>query len=312
MGPSLETAHHLVTALLNLAVAVLTGATLSHGWLARQPSRWADARRRPVRNLALGGVAVALAADAAWLWLESAEMAEVPVSAAGSAVWTMATSTHLGLAWCVGFAGLAVAAGFALIRGGHGPWLPMATLAALAVFWYTRSMTSHAASDGDFSVRLLADWVHLGLVSLWVGAVLVAGAVTLRATGDLTAADRRARAAYISSLSDSATVALAGIVATGLYATWRSIRGVGDLVGTAYGNTLVAKLLLVAVAVLLGGFNRVVVMPPWLTREAAGDAAPSALPQRFRRILWIEAAVLLAAVVVASWLVTTSPPGEQM
>jgi putative copper resistance protein D len=302
MGPSPETVHRLVTALLNLAVAVLTGASVARSWLDREPSPWADVRRRRLTNVALAAAVAALVADVAWLWLESAAMAEVPAFAAGSATWTMATSTHLGLAWCVGFAGLAVATACAFARAG---W---PTVAALAVFWYTRSMASHAAGDGDFSVRLLADSVHLGLTSLWVGAVIVAGGVVLRAAGDMSAADRRARTAYVTSLSDAATIALAGIAATGLYAAWRNVRGIGDLLGNPYGNTLMAKVLLVAVAALLGGFNRLVVMPPWL----ADGAERPALSARFARILWIEAAVLTGAVVVAAWLASTSPPGEAM
>jgi putative copper resistance protein D len=53
-------------------------------------------------------------------------------------------------------------------------------------------------------------------------------------------------------------------------------------------------------------------MPPWLANEAAGKAVPENLPARFRRILWIEALVLVAVVVLAAWLASTSPPGEQM
>ncbi len=312
MGTGPETAQHLVTALLNLAVAVLTGATVSRSWLGSDASGWAEARRRPVRGVAVAGAVVALVADLAWLWLESAAMAEVPVTAAADAAWSMVTSTHVGAAYCVGFAGLLVATAGAVSHGGRGAGPARATLAGLAVFWYTRSMVSHAASDGDFSVRLLADWVHLGLVSLWVGDVILAGCVVLRASADMTAADRRARATYVASLSRSATFALAGIVVTGIYAAWRSLGGLGGLVGNPYGNTLVAKLLLVGVAVLLGGFNRVVVMPPWLARESAGGAAAEAFPRRFKRILWIEAAILLAVVVLAAWLASTPPPGEQM
>lgn len=312
MGPGLENAQHLVTALLNLAVAALTGATVSRLWLGRDASSWAEIRRQPVRNVAIVGALVALAANVVWLWLESAAMAEVPVSEAGGAMWSMLTSTHLGFASCVGFGGLVVATAGAMARGGRGAGPVLLTLAGLAVFWYTRSMVSHAASDGDFSVRLLADWVHLGLISLWVGEVILSGGVMLRVTGDLTAADRRARAAYVASLSSSATFALAGIFVTGIYAAWRSLGGLGDLVGNPYGNTLVVKLLLVGVAALLGGFNRFIVMPPWLARESVGEAAPEAFPLRFKRILWIEALILLAVVVLAASLASTSPPGEQM
>jgi len=310
MDTGLETAQHLVTALLNLAVAVLTGATVSQSWLAGDASGWAAVRRAPVRGVAVAGATVALVAAVAWLWLEAAAMAEVPVTAAADATWTMITSTHAGVAYCVGFAGLLVAAAGTGFHGGRGAGPIRATLAGLAVFWYTRSMVSHASSDGDFSVRLLADWVHLGLVSLWVGDVILSGGVVLRRpSADMSTADRRARAAYVASLSRSATFALAGIVVTGVYAAWRSLGGPGGLVGNPYGNTLVAKLLLVGVAVLLGAINRFVVMPPWLARESAGVTVPAAFPLRFRRILWIEAAMLLAVVVLAAWLVSTPPPG---
>lgn len=312
MGPDLETAQHLVTALLNLAVAVLTGASVSRLWLARDASGWAALRRRPVRKAALAGAVVALVAAVVWLWLESAAMAEVPLTEAAGAVRSMLTSTHLGLACCIGIAALTVATAGALLRTERSAGPALLSLAGLAVFWYTRSMVSHAAGDGDVSVRLLADWIHLGLVSLWVGEVTVSGGVMLRRSDNVTPPDRRARAAFVASLSSSATFALVGIFVTGLYAAWRSLGGFGDLVGNPYGNALVVKLLLVGVAALLGGVNRFVVMPPWLARESAGEAAPAPAPLRFRRILWIETLVLLAVVVVAAWLTSAPPPGEQM
>lgn len=312
MGADLPTVQHLVTALLNLAVAVLTGASVSRLWLGRDASNWSQARRQPVRNAALAGIVVALIANVVNLWLESAAMAEVPLTEAGGATWSMLTSTHLGLAWSIGMAGLAVAAAGACIRVERGPGAALLTLAALAVFWYTRSMVSHSASDGDFSLRLLADWVHLGLISLWVGEVILSGTVMLRTTGSMNPADRRARAAYVASLSSSATFALTGIFVTGLYATWRALGGFDQLVGNPYGNTLSAKLLLVGLAAALGGFNRFIVMPPWLACESAGNAAPALLPARFRQIVWIEALILLAVIVLAAWLATTSPPGEHM
>ena len=310
MGGDLQTALHLCTALLNLAVAALTGACVARLWLGRAPSGWAAARRTPVRRAAIAGAALALAANLVLVWLESAAMAEVPLSQASAATWTMLRSTHLGLAWAIGMAALAVAAAGACLKPGPNPGPARLSLGALAVFWYTRSMVSHAASQGDFSLPLLADWLHQGLISLWVGEVLLAGAVMLKGNRDMASADRQARAAYVTSLSDSATFALAGIFVTGLYASWRDLGGLVNLLGNPYGNTLMAKLLLVGVAVALGGFNRFYVMPPWLARECAGEAAPALLPVRFQRVLWIEALVLVAVVAAAAWLASTSPPGE--
>ena len=312
MGLDLQTVQHLVTALLNLAIAVVTGASASRLWLGRDASSWAEERRPPVRKAAFAGAVVALFANVVLLWLESAAMAEVPVTEAAGATWSMLTSTHLGLAWSIGMLGLAMATVGTSLRGDRNQGPALLTLASLAVFWYTRSMVSHAASEGDFSLPVLADWIHLGLIGLWVGEVFLAGGVILRASENMAAADRRARAAYVASLSSSATFALTGIFATGLYASWRNLGGLENLIGNPYGNTLVAKLVLVGIAAMLGGINRFFVMPPWLARESTGTAVPELLPMRFKRILWIEALVLLAVVVLAAWLASTSPPGEQM
>jgi putative copper resistance protein D len=312
MDLDLQTVQRLLTALLNLAVAVLTGATFCRLWLGRDVSNWADARREPVRKLAIVSASVAVVVNVVLLWLESAAMAEVPVTEAAGATWSMLTATHLGLAWWIGMAGLLCCAVLTCIQGARGPGPATLSMAALAVFWYSRSMVSHAAGAGDFSLPLLAEWLHLGLISLWVGEVMVAGVIMLRDTGDMSAADRRARAAWISSLSSSATFALTGIFITGLYAAWRNLDGLDHLVGNPYGATLVAKLVFVGVAAMLGGFNRFFVMPPWLARESAGHSSADEFPRRFTRVLWIEALVLLVAVVLAAWLASTSPPGEQM
>jgi putative copper resistance protein D len=312
MALDLVTVQHLFTALLNLAVALLTGASVSRLWLDHESSRWADVRRQPVRNAAIVGAVVALSANVVGLWLESAMMAEVPVTEAGAAIWSMLSSTHLGVAWSIGMAGLVLAAVGAFIGNERSTRAALLTLAALTVFWYARSMVSHASTEGDFSIRLLADWMHLGLISLWVGEVMLAGAIMMRATDNMARADRRARAAYVASLSSSATFALIGIFVTGIYATWRSLGGLGSLFGNPYGNTLVAKLLLVGIAAVLGGFNRFFVMPAWLLSESAGKAVPELLPRRFKHVLWIEAIVLLAVVLLAAWLASTSPPTEQM
>jgi putative copper resistance protein D len=97
------------------------------------------------------------------------------------------------------------------------------------------------------------------------------------------------------------------IFVTGIYAVWRNLGGSGNLIGNPYGNKLVATVLLVGLAAALGGFNRFFVMPPWPWQESAGIAAPAFLPTRFKRILWVEALVLLMVIVLSAWLASTAP-----
>jgi putative copper resistance protein D len=311
MSLDLQAAQNAATVVLNLAVAVAAGARMSTLWLSHGASPWATDRRRIVHAWALAGTLVALPANAALLWLEAAAMAEVPVAEAGEAAYAMLTATHYGLAWSVGMGALAVAAALG-VPARASRKVTGAALAALSVFWYARSMVSHAASDGDVSVALLVDWAHLALISLWLGEVIVAGMAILAGTGPSSEQDRRTRAAYVASLSSSATIALAGIFVTGLYSAWHNLGAVQALVGTAYGNTLLAKLAVVGVAAMLGGFNRFIVMPPWFGRERAGQAARKALPHRFTRILQVEAVILLAVLVLAAMLASTPPPATAM
>jgi putative copper resistance protein D len=313
MALDLQAAQHGATTLLNLAVAVVAGASMSSLWLAKGTSGWARTRGALLPGCAFAATLVALLATAALLWLESAAMAEVPLADAGPAVRSMLASTHFGLAWSVGCAALAAVVALGVALGKRRPHLAaLAAMVGLAAFWYSRSMVSHAASEGDFSLPLLADWAHLGLTSLWAGEVVVAGLVTLACTGQLGEAGRRDRAAYVAALSSSATFALAGIFVTGLYGAWRNLGSIGAVFGNPYGDALLAKLVFVGAAAMLGGFNRFVVMPPWLANERSGRPASDSLPRRFRVVLLVEAAVLLVVLLVAAVLASTSPPGADI
>jgi putative copper resistance protein D len=306
----LATAQHAATVGQNLGLALAVGANMSTFWLAQKRSAWSRVRVSRTPRWALAGALFALLASVVAVLTEAAAMAEVPLGEAGEAAVTMLTATHYGMACCVDIAALAIAVllGIAvparLARAGAA-----AALAALAVFAYARSMGSHAASEGDFSLLLLVDWLHLVLISLWLGEVIIAAMVMLGGSTAMLSDDRRERAAYVAALSSSATFALAGIFVTGLFGAWHNLITFTDLFGSQYGQTLVAKLAFVALAAALGGYNRFVVMPPWLGHESAGGPPAPYLLLRFRRVLQVEAAVLLAALVLAVLLASTSPPG---
>ena len=155
---------------------------------------------------------------------------------------------------------------------------------------------------------MMSDWMHLNLACLWVGEVFVAGLVVL---GAFPAGGRDGRAdcaRYLELLSASATVALAGIFATGLFNAWHHLGSPEALLGNRYGTTLVGKLSLVIAAAMLGGFNRFFVLPALRValQGADGDAGNSA--RRFSLVLRIEAGVLLGVLAVAAVLSATPPP----
>ena len=309
MGLDLGWAQYAATVVLNLALAVAVGAGASALSIARGRSPWAARQARGARRAGIGALCVAMGASLGVLWLEAAAMAEVPVAQAGAAAWSMLTATHLGVAWNIGIGALAVSLA-ALLLAAHAKkaTLPMAlSLSSLAAFLYTRSMVSHASADGDVSWPMLADWLHLMLICLWVGEVLVSGLLILAAPPAARAGDRLDCAAYVESLSASATFALAGIVATGLLEAWHNLGGPGALAGNPYGTLLLGKLALVGAAAMLGAFNRFMVMPRLLAALSSGDAAARVAACQFTTVLRLESGALLAVLILAALLSSTAP-----
>jgi putative copper resistance protein D len=251
---------------------------------------------------------VAVFASFAVLCLEASLMAEVPLTDSATAVMELLSSTHYGAAWCLATVALAFGIAMSVAVPRHFVrHRSIATAAALAVFWYGRGIVSHAAGSGDFSFPVAVDWVHLCLTSLWLGEVVIAGLLILRGAAPLPGEARRDRAAYVAALSNSATIALAGIFATGLLNVWYNVDSLDGLMGTAYGRMLLAKIAVVGVAVLLGAINRFLMMPSWLAIERTGSVAPPAMAQRFRRVVLVEAAVLDVALMLAVVLAATAP-----
>ena len=301
----LQTAHNLATAALNLGVALAAGCCLSAAWLGGAGSPWAVHCRARLHGLALMALAAAAVADLAVLWLQAAAMAELPLLQAGPALYAALTATHYGSAWMAGMGALAFAAGATALR--RRPAL-YAALVALAVFLYSRSLLSHAAADGDISWRVAFEWLHQVLAVVWVGEVFVAGLFTLRGPTRATPLQRGEQARYVEALSTSATVALAGIVVSGLYSTWQGLGSLDNVLGNPYSNVLLVKLVLVACAALLGGFNRLLVMPSLLGALRGSGALVEHSGRRFALVLQVEAAVLAAVLAAAAVLSSTSPP----
>ncbi|WP_394780941.1 copper resistance D family protein [Undibacterium sp.] len=297
------------TVALNLAMALSVGSNLTLVWAARDKSAWMAGELRRLRLATIVAVFIAIAASMALLWMEAAAMAEVDLLAAGQSVAMLVADTQYGHAWLCGMVFLVLGAGAALLpsRRQNGTSSAMAGLLCTLVFFYTRSMTSHAAGDGALTLAVFADWVHLSLISLWVGEVLVAGFFVLPKHPRVEGENRQSCGAYLQALSSSATISITGIMLTGIANSVHNLSSVGELSGNPYGNALLLKLALVLVAASLGGANRFFVMPSLLVQLHGSSSNLPAL-RRFVLILKIESLVLVLALIVAAVLSATSPP----
>lgn len=324
---------------LNLALAALLGILSAWHWLAGAP--WAAGIRGRLDAVWRPTALACLAGQFSALWSAAATMAGVPPGEALPALWTMLTATAFGKAGLLGLscAALLAIAGPVLLRGrgasavqsadviqidlrragngqavaragsagawagdgadpgapasGGARWRAVAAL-LLAVFAAARVANSHAAENGLLSVGMLIEWLHLVLVCLWLGGVAVAAWMVMP---DAPTAPVR----YMQKLSDAATIAIVGILATGVYNAWHGLGVPANALGNPYGSALLVKIALVLAAAALGGYNKLVAFE----RAATGDV--QAL-RRARLVLQIESIVLAGAMFAAAVLVAQQPP----
>jgi putative copper resistance protein D len=260
--------------LLNAGFAWLTGSLLVRRWLA-------GAAPANLHRLDIGAALACLAGLFLAQWAAAALMGDVALGEALAMLPAMLAQTAYGQA---GLAGMAAA--LLLLVTPQRVW-PL-RLVLLASFALARASVSHAGEHGLASIDVGVEWLHLMLVGVWLGAVAVAA----WAVPPL-------EANYRAALSRAATLALAGIVASGVFNVWQRIGAVDQMVSNPYGVALSIKLLLIAVAVALGAYNRFVGFP----------GAAHGQGRRALAVLRVESVVLLAALAAAAVLASQPPPG---
>ncbi len=115
---------------------------------------------------------------------------------------------------------------------------------------------SHAAATGRL-LPLLTDWTHAVAAAVWMGGLL--GFAVALFSGPLRGLppDRQAklRERSVRRFSAVATIAVAVLAATGLYATLLHVPSPQSLVDTPYGRALLVKLGLLAFVLVIGACN---------------------------------------------------------
>lgn len=309
--PSIDLLRTAATTWQNLALAWLIGLVMLRRWLPANKVRRDALDGSGFGRSALLASVLLLALQLGLLWLEAAVMGDVALKDAAPAVVDVLQGTHYGVVWTIGLAVTAFLIALFALTGAAGRGRGRAPLIALlvAAFAYTRSLISHAADQGDLSWVVFLDWAHLLLIGAWVGEVLVATLLVLPRLA--SAHDGQDAAAFALALSRSATLILVGVVITGVIKAWLSVGSPGNLIGTAYGEVLIVKLIFVLVAIALGGFNRFFVLPkmnPDPQSMARVTSMRSGSQRRFLVVLQVETFVLICATAAAAVLSASALP----
>lgn len=290
------------TALINISYAWVVGVLASRFWLRKQAVGWQKTVDKRLSFAMSAGLVACVAGILLSLWTESAIMGDVPWLNAGPAFAQMLAATHYGHAGAAALAFLVVALLVHLLRNGHSiskTYLGSLTVLLLLVA-AARVTIGHAYEHGPFSVAVAVEWVHLVVMALWAGIVFVAGWLVLPRVLAGDSALTKELTAYLTSMSNWAGAALAGILATGAYNAYRVLGSPFQLIEVEYGQVLTFKLCLVLIAIALGGFNKFIGLPAATSQRGLRTVTT---------VLRIESVVLFLVLMAAAVLTSSAPPG---
>lgn len=163
-------------------------------------------------------------------------------------------------------------------------------------------LNGHARTDPRPFLAVTSITVHVLVAAVWVGglAFFVVGLLAARALGP---ADRpRALRETLRRFSTIAAAAVGLVIETGLINTWANLAQPGELWRTTYGRVVLAKMVLLALALVLAARHR------WVVPARLGATDQSAGAERsFGRTSRVELVVLVGAVACAAALVALVP-----
>jgi copper transport protein len=203
-------------------------------------------------------------------------------------------------------------------------WLPLAALLAIALA-ATPGLAGHAVSGDWVTAAVVADTFHVLAMAVWLGGLVLLGAVTLRSRVVEHLRDA------VPRFSRVALGCMVVLVATGAFQTWRQVGSLDALRSTDYGRILAVKLVLFAAVIVFAAFSREIVLRLFGTVEPSSPPVPLVaggsdddLPppddqvdgyeideqaelRHLRRSVWAEVVLAFAVLVATALLVNAAP-----
>jgi hypothetical protein len=187
-------------------------------------------------------------------------------------------------------AALAVGSGFLWSSWRHNPVvLRLCAAIVLAAGLSVTVLSGHARADGK--VTALVVMAHLVIAGAWLGALPAVLLAVWRGGGEAQT--------VLSRFSRAAVWLAGGVLLVGSIGAWMLSGGL-DTIAQRWGALLIAKVALVVVAILIGGWTRFNVLKDWASRSL-----------REIRVPVVAEVVLFGAIVAASIALTHNGPPDE-
>jgi putative copper resistance protein D len=298
---------HIGSAMMLVALPFFT-AFILRPFRERNPSARDEAFCRTMIAFLWAAVVVEVVSGAAWFWLVAAEMSdESPWGELTLAdLETVLFQTSFGRLWIVRGVMLVILAGLLgwLGKGGSSrrPWNHPATwwfLILSASLLASLAWAGHAGSGARWHFwHLFVDMVHLGAGAIWpLGLFPLALFLrrSLREADGFTENDM----AVVRRFSRASFAAVLLIVVSGVANSFLMLSSWHALFASAYGWLLLGKILVIAIMIGIGAFNRLRLLP-----VLSKGGAP-----RLARTVALESILALIVLLVVG-LMGIMPPGS--
>lgn len=177
-------------------------------------------------------------------------------------------------------------------------------LASTVLLACTGALASHAMGrmDGQAPLLLVTS-LHQVAVSVWVGGLVCAAIIALRADSTGTA--------WLRPFSTVALAAVAGIAVSGLALALVYVGTVGAAIGTSYGAMVLTKTVLFVALLWMGAANHRALhgrlsLAPWRTPRAADDGGSLLV----RRRLEVEAGLAVVTILLGASIGSAPPAAD--
>ncbi|GIV85093.1 MAG: hypothetical protein KatS3mg052_2100 [Candidatus Roseilinea sp.] len=162
-------------------------------------------------------------------------------------------------------------------------------IAASAALILTQSLSSRSASQPEWVLPVLADWVHFTFAAVWLGGVAYFAIVLV----PIVLRQRRLLSDLGATIERFSPLAVMSVLVIGLTGIMQSASFVGSfeaLFNTDYGRALLVKSGLFTVLIGFGAFHQFVISPQLRAWRAQAQSSYDAA-RRFRVSIAAEAAV---------------------
>ena len=276
-----------------------------------QPPAFAGQLNASVERWFFWGACVGVVAAILNLCVDVAEIQGRTIFGGVSAamVWRFATITTVGHLSLLRLGALILTAGAMLVKGRWKWRLGLVTALAAAV---CESLISHAAAQPTGRIAVITvELIHILAASLWLG-VLIHLLLARRAIESATdPAGSALVAEVVRRFSPVAMTAVGLLGISGLYLVIRYLCTPAAVPTTAYGLTLLVKLVLLVPLLYAGYVNYRIIRPGLQTLRSGQSEKPRrALLRRFGKTLELEVTSGVLVITVAGILASVSPPGR--